>query len=250
MSTNNNAKYKCPFCTKIYTQKPSLYTHMEKEHEEQLEGLPAAQVYFNIKNHKTGGKCIICKQPTEFNLTKERYERLCNNPKCKEKYRQMFRERMIKKYGKDTLLNDPEQQKKMLANRKISGTYVWSTNKKFKFTYTGSYEKDFLEFMDIFLNWSPQDIYMPCPIIFKYQYKGKEHFYMPDAYIPSANACIEIKSYTNMHYRERDKEIEMTKDKVLENSNFNYIKVHDKYYDDFFYKLLEYVKKESKYSDK
>lgn len=33
----------------------------------------------------------------------------------------MFRQNMLKKYGKDTLLNDPEQQKKMLADRKISG---------------------------------------------------------------------------------------------------------------------------------
>jgi len=38
----------------------------------------------------------------------------------------MFKKRMIGKYGKPYLTNDPEQQKKMLANRKISGVYQWS----------------------------------------------------------------------------------------------------------------------------
>ena len=48
---------------------------------------------------------------------------------------------MVGKYGKTTLLNDPEQQKKMLANRHISGEYEW-TDGNIK-TYTGSYEFDY-----------------------------------------------------------------------------------------------------------
>ena len=68
-------------------------------------------------------KCIICKKETQWNEATERYERLCSDA-CKKKYRQLFRDRM-KKSGKDPdkFLNDPEQQKKMLANRKISGEY-------------------------------------------------------------------------------------------------------------------------------
>ena len=36
-------------------------------------------------------------------------------------YREQFKKRMIDKYGRVHLLNDPEQQRKMLQNRKISG---------------------------------------------------------------------------------------------------------------------------------
>lgn len=225
--------FKCPFCELKYIQKPSLYSHMEKEHESQLNGLSPAQIYFNYKNKKTGGKCIMCGKPTKFNEASERYDRLCS-PECKEAYREMFKKRMKDKYGTEHLLDDPEQQKKMLANRKISGTYVWSKDKKYKFTYTGTYEKDFLEFMDIFLNWSPNDIIMPAPQVFEYYYQNKKHFYIPDVFIPSLNLIIEIKSSTNKHYRERDLVQEKIKDKILEKSPYNYIKILDKEYDNFF----------------
>ena len=99
MSTNN---FKCPFCSKHYVTKQSLYDHIDGNHHEQLNGLTPAHYYFNYKNHKTEGKCVICKKPTQFNETTERYERFCSN-KCKEIYRKQFQERMIKKYGKDNV---------------------------------------------------------------------------------------------------------------------------------------------------
>lgn len=241
MNNTRNITFKCPFCSMKFTKKSSLYSHMESEHEEQLEGLSPAQTYFNIKYHKTHGECIICKQHTKFDEKKERYERLCDNPRCKERYRKQFVENMTKRYGKETLLNDPKQQEKMLANRKISGTYVWSTNKKHKFTYTGTYEKEFLEFMDIFLHWNPEDLLSPCPVIFNYKYENKKHFYIPDFYVPSLNLIVEIKAYTNNHYRQRDIEIEKIKDEVVKKSKFNYIKVHDKYYDDFYKELFKLI---------
>lgn len=241
---SNQVRYKCPFCEYITIQKQSLYNHMDKTHQEELKELPPAQVYFNYKNHKEFGLCIVCKKNhTEFNLKTEKYERICSNLKCKEDYRKMFVDRMKNKYGKETLLNDPEQQKKMLANRKISGTYTWSTNKKAKFTYTGSYEKEFLEFLDIFLNWNPEDLFFPSPIIFKYVYEGKKHFYMPDVYIPSLNLIIEIKSLENTHYRLRDIDIEKLKDITVEKSKYNYFKVTDKKYDAFFNYFIELTKK-------
>jgi hypothetical protein len=237
--------YKCPFCDKKYVEKQALYNHMEKEHKEQLNGLPPAQVYFNYKNKKDHGSCIICGKNTKFNLQKERYERLCDNPKCKEAYRQQFLNRMRKTYGKDTLLNDEEQQKKMLANRKISGEYVWSTNSKFKFTYVGQYEKEFLEFMDLFMNWTPSDLFAPAPVCVPYTYGGKKHLYYPDFYVPSLNLIIEIKAYDNKHYRERDIEIEKTKDRAMQKSEYNYAKVHDKQYDEFFKYIKELILKTS-----
>jgi predicted nucleic acid-binding Zn ribbon protein len=97
--------FKCPFCEKKYVQKPSLYTHMETEHHAQLNNLPPAQVYFNIKNKKTHGTCIMCKKETKFNLNTEKYDRICSE-KCKEAYSKMFKQRMLKTYGRTTLLND------------------------------------------------------------------------------------------------------------------------------------------------
>jgi hypothetical protein len=236
------AVFKCPFCDHKYKEKQYLYNHLENKHKEQLNGLSPAQIYFNHKYNKTGGKCIICRKSTKWNETTERYERICDRKetKCKEKYRQMFRERMIKVHGKDTLLNDPEVQKKMLNARKISGKYKWSDGKEI--SYTGTYEKDFLEFMDIFMKFPSSDIMSPAPQVFYYNYKGKKHFYIPDFYISSINTIIEIKSFENKHYRKRDIEMEKAKDKAVLKSKFNYIKIHDKEYDEFFNFLVNFKK--------
>ena len=117
-------KFKCPFCGKIYATKNTLYTHLEKEHHDRLGGLSPAHYYFNFRNKKTQGTCIICGKPTPFNEKTEKYDRL-DSLKCREAYRQQFKDRMKKKYGKTTLLGDPKQQKKMLEARRISGTYTW-----------------------------------------------------------------------------------------------------------------------------
>ena len=91
---------------------------------------------------------------------------------------------MIGKYGKVTLLNDPAQQKIMLSHRSISGYYVWR-DYKHKSSYTGSYEKAFLEFLDLDLNFDPEDVMSPSPHTYYYEYEGKKHFYIPDFFIPS-----------------------------------------------------------------
>lgn len=233
--------FKCPLCNNKYTNKKALYNHLEDKHEDQLNDLSPANFYFNFRNKKTHGTCIMCKEHTKFNETTEKYERLCSD-KCKEDYRKMFRERMKKKYGREHLLNDPEIQKKMLANRKISGTYEWSDGSK-EFTYTGSYEKDFLEFLDLFMNLHSSDVMCPAPQIIDYQYEGKAHFYIPDIYIQSIDLLIEIKASDNRHYRERDIEIEKIKDKRVKDLKINYFKVFDKKYDDFFNYLLKLNKK-------
>lgn len=229
--------FRCPFCPSKYINKIALYNHIEKDHVIQLQGLSPAQIYFNYKYKKTSGKCIVCGKPTKFNESTERYERI-DSEKCKVRYREIFKERMIKKYNKETLLNDPEIQKKMLANRKISGVYKWSKG-DYKFVYTGSYEKDFLEFLDIFMNLEPSDIFAPAPQIFEYKYNGKKHFYIPDFYIQSLNLLIEIKASNNNHYRLRDIEIEKIKDSIINKTSYNYFKVMDKKYDDFFDYLIK-----------
>ena len=240
--------YKCIFCDYKSKEKNDLYKHIEEEHEHQIpKNMTVAQLYFNYKNkyllEKNNGTCVICGEPTLWCESAERYERFCNNPnhRCREIYRENFIKNMVKTYGKEHLLDDVEQQKKMLANRKISGEYIWS-NGTYKTLYTGSYEKDFLEFMDHVLGWSnPQDIMMPAPQIFNYQTKdGTRHFYLVDVFISSLNLLIEIKASDNKHYRERDIEVEKIKDKTLENSEFNFIKVYDKDYSGFFNWLIKF----------
>ena len=226
--------YNCPFCESKFYKKDSLYEHMEEEHDELLHGLPASQVYFNHKYNKKGGKCIICGKPTKWNEKTEKYERLCTDKICRDKYRKLFIERMRKVHGKDTLLNDPEQQKKMLEGRHISGVYEWENRHRHK--YVGSYEYDLLEFLETFLSWeNPNDIIMPSPLVVEYEYDGKKHFYLPDVMISSINLHIEVKG-TNNHYQKRDKDKEKAKDKAIEKvlKKFKpkqvYLKIVDKDY--------------------
>jgi len=242
--------FKCPFCEKKYSNKKSLYLHMESEHSTQLnessEGkkitLPASQIYFNYNNkyllYKKNGTCIICSKYTEWNEQTEKYNRLCKSEKCAQDYRDQFKKRMIKIHNKVHLLNDPEQQKKMLSNRKISGSYLYNDR---EITYTGSLERKFLEFLHTNLEWDSEDILMPAPQIYKYSYKGSDKFHIPDVFIPSLSLVVNIKSEDNKHYRLRDIDQELEIDKAISNGdkNLKYIKLYDGNHKPF----LEFLKK-------
>jgi len=228
------AKYfKCPFCDRRYIEKDALLAHMEKSHHDELHGLSAKQIYFNFTNKyaltKGYGKSVISGKPTKFNEITGRYERF--RPEEKEAYRQYFL-RNMKKAGKENIMKDMEHQKMMLANRSISGKYKFQDGTEF--TYTGSYEKKFLEYLDIFLNWPSSDICAPAPQLFPYKdIDGNEHVHIPDFYITSLNLIVNIKSSTNKHYRLRDIEIEHLEDAEIKKSNFNYIKIYDNQFSKF-----------------
>lgn len=222
-----NKKFKCPYCQKNYVDKEYLYDHMINEHEDELGGLSAAHAYFNFRYKKTKGRCIMCKRETKFNEETERYERLCSD-KCSDDYRQQFKDRMNRKYGKDHLLNDEEQQKKMLANRRISGEYRWSDGEKK--TFTGSYEKHALEFFDKKMGLKSKDVLSPSPITLDYKYDGEDRFYIPDFFIVPYNLLVEVKG-TNNHYQKRDINQEKAKDKIAIESKYNYVKIVNKNYD-------------------
>lgn len=233
---SNKKLFKCPFCELKYIEKQGTYEHMEFEHKDELHGLSASQVFFNYRNKyalsKGYGRSVISGLPTKWNEVTERYERFANE-KERQQYREYFKNNMIKKYGKDTLLTDPEQQKKMLANRSISGIYTWENGNKT--TFTGSYEKKFLEFLDQTYQWNnPNDIMAPAPMIFKYtDSEKKDRFHIPDFYISSLNLIVNIKSKTNQGYRLRDIENERAEDRAIKNSSFNYLKIYDNDFSDF-----------------
>ena len=187
-------KYKCPYCDQRY-EREKLHIHIQNKHEDLIpEGYTALRVAFNTINHKDHGSCIICGNETDWNEKKGRYERLCNNPACKEKYKQMCAERNRKVYGTDRLQSDPryaeEVQKKALAGRKSSGKYRFRDGGEVE--YMGTYEKLFLQFMDQVMECKSEDILAPGPAI-QYPYNGQQHMYLPDFYYIPYNLIIEIK---------------------------------------------------------
>lgn len=187
-------KYKCPYCDGRY-EREKLHIHIQNKHEDLIpEGYTALRVAFNTINHKDHGSCIICGNETDWNEQKGRYERLCNNPACKEKYKQMAAERNRRIYGTDRLQNDPryaeEVQRKALAGRKSSGKYKFKDGGEVG--YMGTYEKLFLQFMDQVMECKSEDILAPGPAI-QYPYNGEKHLYLPDFYYIPYNLIIEVK---------------------------------------------------------
>ena len=223
---SNARKVKCPYCN-FKNTKEKVIAHIDKKHEDLIpEGYTAARVLFNSIHHIDHGTCVVCKQPTEWNENTNKYKRLCNNPKCREKLREMYKKNMMKVYGKTTLLNDANQQKKMLANRGISGVYTFQ-NGKLK-EYTGSYEKKMLEFLDKIMGFDPDDIIMPGPTI-DYVYKGEHHKWITDALIVPYNLVIEVKDggdNPNKRVMTTYREKQIAKEEMITNmGTYNYIRL-------------------------
>lgn len=234
---------KCPICKIKYVSLGGLISHISSEHDSQVpSNVTIKQFIFNVKNrypaNKSHGTSVISGKPTPWNEEKGRYDRFLNETE-NELYVKQFKERMKKVYGKEHLLDDPEVQKKMIAERKISGVYHFQDGSSKN--YTGTYELDFCKTMDLVFNWDAKDIIMPACHIFEYfdPLKQKIRKYIPDVWIASLNLIVEIKASDNQHYRLRDLETEKAKDRVLETSNFNYVKVLDKNYTS----LIETIKK-------
>lgn len=238
-------KFKCEVCGDIYTKFEKLVGHISDEHSDQIPpDWTPAQYNFSLRNNgKTHGTCQICKRDTGWNEESLRYRILCPRKECKDKYITLRNNRMIGVHGKVHLLNDPDHQRKMLANRSISGKYTWSDG--VQIGYTGSYELDFLKFLDVFLNFESSDIISPSPNTYYYEYEGKTLFYIPDHYIVPLNTEIEIKDggdNPNMHHKiqDVDKIKEKLKDDLMRSQiGVNYVKLIDKKYDLFFELLLK-----------
>lgn len=228
--------YRCQFCKFVNKDKYTMGRHYEMKHKELIRpDMTGFQWFYFLLTKKDHGSCIICGNNTEFNEQTMKYSRFCNNPKCKETYREQFKNRMIGKYGKIHLLDDPEKQKEMLGNRRISGIYTWSDGSS-QFKYTGTYELDFLKYLDTVLHWKSTDILAPSPHIYEYQYDNKTHFYIPDFFIPSLALEVEIKDdgsalNINKDSREKDK----IKDELMRSNMtfFKYIKIINKNYTEF-----------------
>lgn len=228
-ASNYIKKFKCPYCEKRMARKDLIH-HVDRVHEDMIpEGFTASRVVFNTINHKDHGSCVICGKETAWDENKCKYDRMCGSPKCHEEYLKRVNENMIKTHGTTNLLTDPrfaaQQQTKMLANRRISGVYHYGDQDK---TYTGSFEKAALEFMDTILHCKAEDILMPGPII-EYEYDGATHLYISDIYYVPYNLLIEVKdggdnpNTRNMPvYRAK----QLAKEKAIINSKkYNYLRL-------------------------
>lgn len=183
----------CPLCRRK-DFKDKLIRHIEKDHEDIIGDISAEQFLYD-KTHPGSGKCIVCGNKTDWNEKTGKYHRLCSNPRCKEEMRAKFKKNMIRVHGKVSLLDDAAHQAKMLANRSISGTYVYSDGTKF--TYTGSYEHKAIEFMDKVLHCSSKDIIMPGPVIDYTDQYGNSRQWITDIYYVPYNLIIEVKDGGN-----------------------------------------------------
>ena len=247
--------YRCKICGKKYTELAALYNHIESKHKDMIpKDMTVQQYYYYMKTGKMNGNCVMCKKPTSWNHNTGKYNRFCGDEKCKEEYVKIMKSRMVAKYGKTHLLNDPNKQREMLANRSISGVYKWSDGKH-ETTYTGSYELDFLKTLDGFFDWDPTDISMPSPHTYTYKYEGEDKFYIPDVFIHSLDLEIEIKDggdNPNNHYKIQavDKHKEALKDEVMcSQKAFHYIKITNKNYENFFSFLKEIKREFEKHED-
>ena len=235
-------RYKCPYCEERLDRE-KMPNHIQKKHEEMIpQGYTASRVAFNAINKKSVGHCIICGKDTDWNEDKCRYERICNDPKCKREYIRITEERLKKARGvtKKEMLSNPEFQNKMLKGRSISGTYKFSDGGKLE--YVGSYEKNFLEFMDKFLKVKSSDIQAPGPTI-EYYFEGKKHFWITDYYYIPYNLVLDVKDGgKNPNNREmasyRAKQI--AKEKAITQSGmYNYIRLTDNQFDQLIEIMLD-----------
>lgn len=221
-------KYKCPYCDERY-EREKLISHVEDEHEDFIpEKQTPTQVVFNSINKKDHGTCIVCKKPTKWNEKAGRYDRLCTNPRCKQKLREEFKKNAMKKDGTYVYTADPKFQEKMLRGRKISSTYTFTDGGKVD--YVGSYEKKFLEFIDKVMNIESKDIMDPGPTI-QYEYEGEIHYWITDFYYVPGNLVLDIKDggkNPNTRPMEEYREKQLAKEATIRKmKKYNYLRLTD-----------------------
>ena len=227
-------KYKCPYCD-YREESEKLIRHVAKKHEDLIpEGYTPTRVVYNVRNKREHGSCMMCKKETGWDEATGRYKPFCSQ-KCHEAYVKRFENNMLRVRGKMRLLDEPEQQEKMLANRRISGKY------KFKdggvHTYTGSYERKALEFLDLVMNVDSKDIMTPGPTL-EYEYNGKKHTWITDIFWISLNLIIEVKDggdnpnkRTMTTYREK----QVAKEKMItDKGTFHYLRLTNNNFEQLF----------------
>ena len=229
MASKRNVTYQCPFCGKRYSRE-SLVRHIANKHDDELpEDFTALRYTFNYVNKKPityHGKCTECGRETPWDENKGRYDRQCGRKACHDSFVKKFEANMMRTKGITRISATASGQEKMLANRRISGKYKFQDG--VEKTYTGSYEKKALEFMDKVMNIKSDDIMTPGPV-FEYEWNGKPHIYISDMLYLPYNLIIEVKdggdnpNTRNMEeYRAKQRAKE---EYIIKNTNYNYLRL-------------------------
>jgi hypothetical protein len=236
-------RFKCPYC-EVRLERNKLISHIEDIHEDMIpEGYSATRLVFNLINKKDHGNCVTCGRTTPWNEDLARYERFCidNNGKCKQKAADLAELNMInaRGYGRKEFLGNDEQQKLMLANRSISGTYKFSTGGSA--TYTGTYEEKLLKFLDK-IHYRAIDIMTPGPSI-EYEFEGKPHTWITDVYLIPYNLVFDVKdggdNPNNREMPEYRAKQDAKEAAITKLNKYNYIRLTDNNFAQLLYILAE-----------
>lgn len=230
---SSSRKYTCPYCKKLRTR-DQLPGHLERNHLDVLpEGFTPLRMTFHIVNKKPltyTRPCRICGGPTQWDEHKGRYNFLCGKKSCHDAWVKKMQETMGDKMGSNRPTSTKEGLAKMLAARKISGTYKFQDGGEH--SYVGDYEYETLKFMDQVMNIKSEDITTPGPFL-EYQWEGKTHYYIPDMYYIPYNLIIEVKdggkNPNNNKAMSEVRRRSIAKEKfIIEHTDYNYLKLTDK----------------------
>lgn len=226
-------RFKCMDCGQRFGEFNQLKLHAERYHKDLIQG---EDIYKYLYEKRNPGPyiCTICKKrPRVWNEKSHKYSRICDNPDCAKKSREIFSNNMKKVYGTDNLAKDPEYQAMLLANRSITKMFEFPDGGKIN--CVGEYELDLLNYLVKNYNYSSLDI-VECPASLYVQYYDvhteRKRYYIPDFFIPKYNLVIEVKDGSKYPVDSKAKAI-MKEQAVVKLDKFNYIKIVDKDYSDF-----------------
>lgn len=226
-------RFKCMDCGQRFAEFNQLKLHAERYHQDLIQG---EDIYKYLYEKRNPGPyiCTICKKrPRVWNDKSHKYSRICDNPECAKKSREIFSKNMKKVYGTDNLAKDPEYQTMLLANRSITKVFEFPDGGKIN--CVGEYELDLLNYLVKNYNYSSLDI-VECPASLYVQYYDvhteRKRYYIPDFFIPKYNLVIEVKDGSKYPVDSKAKAI-MKEQAVVKLDKFNYIKIVDKDYSDF-----------------
>ena len=225
--------YKCMDCGQRFETFDQLFKHATKYHKD-LIGDKDPYKYLYEKRNPGPYICIIChKRERTWNEKTHKYNRICDNPECAKKARELFSKNMKRIYGTDNLAKNPEYQARIMANRHISGVYKFKDGGEI--SYVGKYEEDFLRHCEEVYGFDSTDICeVPPSLYIKYfdPVLNRDRWYIPDFYLPKYDLVVEIKDASK--YPVDSKALMVLKENaVIKADKFNYIKIVEKNYKDF-----------------
>lgn len=239
----------CPFCRKYFSKKQPCLDHMNQYHAKQLDdsNMDAAQMLYYSTHGTIHGKCMCgCGKDTDWNPLTGKPYKVSNDPKCRERLSSQADKNMMRVYGKTTLLDDMEFQKKMEQNRPTAGKYTFLDGGSVGFL--SKPEEKFLKFCDEILEFT-SNMVQESPEQFKYydNRAGRDRMYIPDFYLPDYNLLVEIKDggdhpNTNPAFIEETKYKVYLKDEVMRKQDkYNFIKIVDSNFGPFVEALYKIV---------